>query len=143
MNEKKVPKWIRVILFIISILTAIIYLLIYIGKEDRPVYNYDASHNIYYSKDQFDERFLKSVGDSLKSIGYFIPDAPSDIMLTRNEALGDTVSVAFIIEPSKLNEEAKKAFYTITSQLKPLMKTHIKLEFKDNKFNTVDQVYID
>lgn len=143
MSEKKVPKWIRIVMIIITILTVGIYLLIYIGREDIPVYNYDTNHKIYFSKDQFDEGFLKAVGDTLKSIGYFTPNTSSDIVLTRNAALGDTVSVAFIIDVSKLNEETKKAFSTITLQLKPMMKTHIKLEFKDNKLNTVDWVYID
>jgi hypothetical protein len=145
-QKKRVPKWLRIVSLVIVILSLLLYLLIYIGREankgETAEYTYDAEHKIMYSPGYFDERFLKNVGDSLKGFGLFVPSLGLDVQLQRSAALGDTVVMAFFVKPEKLTDEAKATFVQAVNYLSPLLQTYIKLQFKDPNYNLVSEQLI-
>ncbi|MFN5479263.1 MAG: hypothetical protein ACK43J_10225 [Chitinophagaceae bacterium] len=145
-QKKRVPKWIRVVGLIIFTLTLLLYLLIYVGqkeiKGDIAEFVYDSEHKIIYSPNYFDERFLKNVGDSLRGFGLFVPSQSMDIQLERSTELGDTVVVAFFVNPDKLTDAAKTTFVQAVYYMSPLLQTYIKIQYKDPTYIVVGEQLI-
>ena len=142
-KPKKGYRWIRNLGIIIIIGNIIVYLLIILGDTKGKKLQYDATHAIYYSEEYFDPSFIREIGDVFAQIKFFSPDNALDVQIFRSPELGDTVVVGYVVDENKLTPEVEQAFKDITQTILPLLRTHTKIEFKDENLNTLNQLLLE
>jgi hypothetical protein len=145
-DTKKPTRTYRLIRFagvIIIVGYILVYLLILLDDTQGKMLKYDESHAIYYSKEYFDPSYIREIGNMFYQINFFSQDNAIDVQILRSIELGDTVSVCYVIDQNKLTQDVKEAFKEITRAIYPLLRTHTKIVFKNEKFNMVDQILLD
>lgn len=140
MQQPTWRKWIRIFSIIILLLSALVYLLVAIGEPNGKAFRYDDKHTIYYSAEALDSRLIQAVGDSLTGIGLFTAERKMDVQVLFDPVKGDTVYMAYLIQPDKLTAEAKQGFRDVTRYLYPLFRCEVRILFKDSKFRLIEEM---